>query len=264
MKVWIVGIIATALTTVAAGLIADGLTSVGTSVREIIDGDNRSVVIRDKHGPVLAVTVEQGDGDGCNAPGWVYPEPPSAPLMNTPPGTGPRKHGKTWDEDPLAFGAVAVGPVALYISAQARDNRAIILNNITFHVVERKPPLKGTRVSMAAGCGDSPTYHIGRVNFDTAPPYWVAVGDYMKEFRTDELKFPYKTTASDPATFYIEVDQGACMCKWQVELSWTDGSTSGKTLIDNDGKPFETTSAQGLTIFTWENGQRKVSDAWTS
>lgn len=254
--------------TIAVGVVTGVLINLLTpgaqqSLRRIVSGDDREIIIKDKKGPILGVHIEQGDADGCNARGWIYPDPPTAPIMNTPPGSGPRRNGKTWDEDPAAFGAAPAGPVTLYISARARDERAIIIHNISFHVVERREPIRGTRISLAAGCGDSPTYHVGRVNFGAKAPYWVPAGDFMGDFRKDELKFPYQATASDPATLLIDVNPGRCHCTWNAKLSWTDGSEHGTTVIDDKGKPFHVTSSSGLPIYTWQEGRRVRDDKWS-
>ncbi|MFJ3728271.1 hypothetical protein ACIPYQ_37675 [Streptomyces sp. NPDC090045] len=262
VRVWLVGLVLASVTAAVSSLVTDALTGAGQSLRRIISGDNREVIIKDEQGPILGVHVEQGDGDGCNAPGWVYPESPAAPIMNRPPGTGIRKDGKTWDQDPPAFGAAPAGPVTLYISARARDERAIIIHDIRFRVVERRPPIHGTRISLAGGCGDSPTYHVGRVNFAARPPYWVPAGDFMEGFRKDELKFPYTATESDPATLLIDVTPGNCHCAWKVELRWTDGKLSGTTVIDDNGKPFQITDSSGLPVFTWQEGKRVPDDRW--
>ncbi|MEU4487719.1 hypothetical protein AB0H94_23010 [Streptomyces purpurascens] len=259
-KVWLIGLIAATITGTLSGVLGDVLTSAGQSLRRIVVGDNREAVIKNRNGPILGVHIEQGDGDGCNASGWIYPEPPSAPIMNTPPGTGPRRDGKAWDEDPPAFGAAPAGPVTLYITARARDERAILIHDIRFRVVERRPPIRGTHISLAGDCGDSPLYHVGRVNFDAKPPYWVPVGNFMERFRRDELKFPYTATASDPATLLIDVNPGRCHCAWRVELRWTDGSESGTTVIDDNGKPFDVTDSSHLPVFTWLEGKRVPDD----
>ncbi|MFD7457811.1 MULTISPECIES: hypothetical protein [unclassified Streptomyces] len=259
-KIWVIGIVAASITAALSGALSNLVTSTGESIRRLVFGDTREVVIKNEKGPILSVSVEQGDANGCNGSGWVYPHPPSSPLMKTPPGSGPRVEGKTWDQNPSAFGAAPAGNVTLYVSASARDNRAIILRNIKFKVVSRKPPIHGTRVVLSRGCGDSPLYHVGRVNFGAPPPYWVPVGDYMEGFRADVLRFPYKATRSDPATLLIDVNPGECHCSWRAELSWTDGDISDTTVIDDDGEPFELTPSDGLPVYTWESGKRVQYD----
>ncbi|MEU6336322.1 hypothetical protein ABZ839_18055 [Streptomyces cellulosae] len=200
-------------------------------------------------GPLLNVSVQPGVGGECGQEvSQVYPYPPSHPLMNTPPGSGPRKDGKTWDEDPHAFGAVPAGPAWLNAALTTDDDRSVIITNIVFHVTHSEPKVTGTVVQPERGCGDGVTYHVGRVDFDSSPPYWSSSpSEVPGGVRADNLQFPYKASKSDPAYLLIEVDPGAQRRSWFAELYWKDGETSGKSRIPKSGT-FEMTPAHGLPV----------------
>ncbi|MBT2385006.1 hypothetical protein [Streptomyces sp. ISL-11] len=202
----------------------------------------------------IEVDVEQGSD--CNAAGWVYPRSPDSELMNRPPGTGKRIEGKTWDQDPDAFGAVPAGPVKLHMAVTTKAVRsAIILKSLTFHVVEKKKMVEGTHVAFVGGCGNGATYHYGVVNFDNPPPYWVSRPKPPKEVRSDELKFPYKVTSVNPSVLLVTVIPSG-HCKWDAKLQWTDGKKTGTTVINDHGSPFETAEIGKFRSFKWANGKR--------
>ncbi|MEU1465234.1 hypothetical protein ABZ467_32060 [Streptomyces sp. NPDC005727] len=246
VKVWILGLL-TAV--VSAWLVS----FISTGKAPFLGSEGDISINEEDQGPVLNVGVEPGSGGECGEEvAWVYPKSPTDPLMNTSPGRGPRVDGKTWDEDPKAFGAAPAGPAWLSIAATTTSERVVIITNIAFHVVERKSPVKGTVVSPSRACGNGALYHFGRVNFDTQPPYWekLDADDYPQEIRADDLKFPYKASASDPAILHIEVDPGKCRCSWYAEVFWKDGEKSDKTRLPKSGA-YETTPSKGLPAFEW-------------
>jgi hypothetical protein len=243
---WILG----ALGVVATGVITAWLIGLfSTGEAKILNKPINIGIDSEGGGPLLNVSVHPGVGGECGQEvSQVYPYAPSHPLMNTPPGAGSQKEGKTWDEDPKAFGAVPAGPAWLYVALTADDDRSVIITNIEFHVAETGPPVKGTVVQPERGCGNGVSYHLGRIDFDKRPPYWAPLSNAIpSEFRADKLKFPYKASKSDPAYLLIEVDSGSHRRSWFAELFWKDGENSGKSRIPESGT-FEMTPAGGLPV----------------
>jgi hypothetical protein len=212
----------------------------------------------DTGGPIL--NVEAAQGMDCSANGWIYPYPPSSELMQSPPGTGQRNNGKTWDQDPAAFGAVPAGPVRLFVSATGKSQSAVILTGIDFHLDLKRPPVVGTGVNLASGCGGAGIYHAAAISFAEKPPYWVPTEELPEGLRADPLKFPYTVTTSDPSLFLISVRPDGCDCKWHAVLHWISGSTAGTTTINDHGHPFETTSSKGIPLFYWQGSERQAAD----
>ncbi|MCA6090939.1 hypothetical protein LE181_01960 [Streptomyces sp. SCA3-4] len=238
----------------AVGLFSSGKAEIGGRTVEF------PIFTKGEGAPTLRAYVEPGESNGCEEGkvSFVYPNKPSDPLMNTPPGSGPRKNGKTWDKDPEAFGAVPAGPAWLSVLATSEDERAVIIKNIVFHVQDSGPRIDGTIVTPEGGCGDGVTYHLGRVDLSKAPPYWAELPDGYQDVRSDDLKFPYKASRSDPAFLHIQVDPGMMRRKWYAELYWEDGQRSGKVRLPEHGA-WSTTPSKGLSTVSWTDGVRTLT-----
>ena len=187
---------------------------------------------------------------GCTGEGWAFPYPPQK-IGSIPPGSGPRRNGKTWDQAPAAFGAVPADPVTLLISATSTLNHAITLTDLKFHVVSRAPAIRGTRLNILEGCGAGGTFRFGYINLDLSPPYWVPNAKIPETYRADALKFPYTITANDPETLWITLTTTRCDCRWYAELDWIDGTAVGQTKITDNGLAFATTAHANIPAFAW-------------
>ena len=211
-------------------------------------GGSGTRTIKTATGPTIALEV--GQGMGCEGEGWVFPFPPKK-IANLPPGTGPRRRGKTWDQAPAFFGAAPADPITLRIFASDGLNHAITLTGLEFHVVSRAPAIQGTRLNIQAGCGGAGEFRFGYVDLDLPPPYWVPNAKIPVNVRADALKFPYTVTANDPEELLITVTTARCDCRWYAELEWVDGAIVGRTKITDIGLPFDTTAHGRLPAFVW-------------
>ncbi|WP_329123963.1 hypothetical protein [Streptomyces sp. NBC_01353] len=211
-------------------------------------------------GPTIHIDVEQGfghhDAYTCDGSGWVFPWDPDSKAANTPPGQGERRGGKTWDEDPAAFGGVPAGPLDLVITVSGESEKAIVLKDLTFHVEERRPPLAGI-VIPDWQCAAQFSYRSAEVRLNARPPQWQPAAASEEGERSEPLRFPYTVTAADPEVLVVRVDPAGCHCTWWAELAWVSGSESGRAAIKEDGRPFQTTSVTGLPAFSWLGSKRE-------
>ena len=199
------------------------------------------------------VSVQQGLG--CVLNGVVFPEDASA--VHHPPGRGPERGGKTWDEDPFRFGGVVAGAVTLDITITGPSDHVALLTGLDFHVVRRRQPMTGVLINDAHGCGAGGVFRYGSVDFDGAPPYWTT--PKRLPARTAEtyqpLRFPYKIGADDLETLAIDVSTQHCRCSWTAALHISDGDKLETVTVDDDGSPFELTPHQHLTALNWARGE---------
>lgn len=211
-------------------------------------------------GPTVHVDVAQGfgkqDGYSCDGSGWVFPWDPDSKSANTPPGQGEVRGGKTWDEDPAAFGGVPAGPLEMIITVNGKSDEAIVLTDLTFHVEERKPPLAGIYIPEGQ-CLSASVFRSAEVKLNARPPQWKPAVARKEGERREPLNFPYTVTAADPEILVVTVDPAGCHCTWWAELAWASGDESGTSPIKEDGKPFQTTSVTGLPAFAWTGSKRE-------
>jgi hypothetical protein len=257
-----VAILAAALTAAIATLIVNITTSavqtVPKTIHRLIEGTQSGrtihVVLNTATGPTIALSVAQGMGCPPNQ-GWVFPYAPQK-IGDVPPGTGPRRGGRTWDKDPAAFGAIPADPITLIIYATGGLNHAVILTGLRFHVVSRRPAIQGTLLNTLGGCGGGGTFRYGRINLDLPPPYWVPNARLPVKIRADALRFPYTITAKNPEALYIEVTTNMCACSWDATLDWVDGNVVGHTKITDHGHPFAITAHNGIPASIWFGSKR--------
>ena len=220
-------------------------------------------------GPVLSVEVTQGfnlDSCGGGGYGWVFPKSASA-VIATNPAKGPTRDGQTWVSDPSAWGAVEASAVVVHMVASGNSQRAIVLTGLKVHILRRRPALQGTLVDTRPlpqiPCA-ALVLQAGTVNLDTSQPTWIpntstgALGatsqGSLPGERTAPVEFPYVVSASYPEPFIFAITTNHCDCTWTLELDWVEGSTNGKSIITDNGKPFETTAAADLPAIEWGYG----------
>jgi hypothetical protein len=222
-------------------------------------GPGASQTVNTASGPILAVTTNEAFstcmGDG--GIGWVFPAG-STSVISAAPGNGIKHGGKTWDQDPPAFGAVRADFILLSITASDSSPSTIVLHGIKFRVIHRQPALRGTLVDIVPRtmCGPVPIQYAD-VNLDTSPPTLTPAPtpslntSGLRAERTAPLMFPYTISQSDPAIFALIVSTHHCNCTWTAELDWTVGSEVGHTVIKDNGQPFHITAADNLPTVTW-------------
>lgn len=217
-------------------------------------------------GPLLSVQVTQGFNSvpcGGGGNGWVFPKSASA-VIATSPAVGPTRDGQTWVSDPSAWGAVQASDVVVQLVASGNSQRAIVLTGLKVHILRRRPALQGTLVDTrpypSTSCGTA-VFQAGTVNLDTSPPTWIPdKSTGLAATRTAPVKFPYVVSVSDPEPFIFTITTHHCDCTWTLELDWVAGSTNGKNLITDNGKPFETTAAANLPYIEW--GYSSTDGPW--
>jgi hypothetical protein len=207
------------------------------------------------NGPLFAVSIMNGfSACGPGGTGWVFP-PSSARLLNSTPGTGIQRKGKTWDQDPQAFGAIPTSGEWMSITASDSSANAVVITNINIQVVSRRPAHGIVANFMPPHGCPTALFQTSSVNLDTSPPEIVPVQGNLVSPTGFPIKatptiFPYTLTQSSPVAFLLIIYTQLYDCAWTAKIYWSDGSKAGATLIENHGRPFET-SGTNLPTVTW-------------
>ena len=67
--------------------------------------------------------------------------------------------------------------------------------------------------------------------------------------------FPFRVTDDDVEVFDILASTLKSHIKWRLVLHYTSAGESGAMIIDDDGRPFETTAAHAAHFYGWSNGR---------
>jgi len=265
LRTWIIGVLVAGLALGITDLVSRTVGTGANKVEHLISGSD---LVQDQSVTSDGLTIRTMVLQGLGCPpknGDVYPRsvtPGLSPAVE--PGAGPTHGGKTWANSPGMFGAVPASPTQIQIFLTGPTNHAVIITDLKFHVISRKPQIKGTWLNLSSGCGAGGNYHYGAVDFDTQPPYWISTRALPERYRTDALKFPYTVTANDPESLVIDVQMENCDCTWDATLSWIDGSTAKSKVLDDNGHPFETTSVTGVTGADWHDTSNDSTPRWSS
>ena len=273
VRTWVIGVILAGLGAGIGGIVSTLVGTGASTVEKVLSPSSHlssGKLVEDatltRDGLTIHTTVVQGLG--CLPNGNVYPDVTPGLEKGFAPGSGPTHRGKTWDKSPQAFGAVPASPVEIQIYLTGPANHAVIITDLKFHVLSRKPQLRGSWLQTTDQCGGGGYDHYGIIDFDTPPPYWLPAGALPKYYRTDILKFPYTATANDPAALVIDVQMEHCDCTWDAVLSWIDGTAAKSAVINDNGHPFETTSVTGMTGTDWhpdfQDFPGNATPKWTS
>jgi hypothetical protein len=170
-----------------------------------------------------------------------------------PPPTGNHEKQAEWAAD---LGGVDANFTEVRVTVTGSSTEPVILHDLRINVTDRGPPLGGTYVVL--GGGDITPVRWLMVDLDASPPEITESVDgrpiladlYPKKYEEqpeDPVTFPYKVSATEPEVFYLVAETKRCYCEWTAELLWTTGESEGSTIIDDDGKPFRTTSTRNAT-----------------
>lgn len=142
-----------------------------------------------------------------------------------------------------ALGGVDANYTEVQIVVQGRGNSPVILQNLEVRVVERKEPLVGTLIQEAGG--DLIDVRYINVDLDPARPT-LKLGSGPIEGE-GAWSFPLSVSGTASEVIHIFASTESCSCSWVAELFYVYRAQAGSVIIDNNGVPFETTSADNVT-----------------
>ena len=180
-----------------------------------------------------------GDGTGF----WIVTKPP----QDLPPLPEDETGVEQWVSETDAIDSYAAGSAALtnlQVTIQGRSSAQIILTGIDFVVVRRRTgTIQGGLV--ADGAAGPTDFRYIEVNLDSKPPKIIAsypnylAGSSDPPWERTPVRFPYFVTDTSSEVFNI-VAYTHNDVTWYAELLWSVNGRNGESIINDDGKPFET------------------------
>ncbi|MET9147981.1 MULTISPECIES: helix-turn-helix transcriptional regulator [unclassified Streptomyces] len=135
------------------------------------------------------------------------------------------------------LGAVAADRQVVVLTVQGSGAETVVLQGLHVRVVRSDAPLTWNSYAMSNGCGGGVDTKSFDVSLDLGNPLAQPIGG--------QRNFPYKVSESDPEVFYVNGHTAGHDVSWYLELDWSSGDRHGTVRVDDHGKPFRTSGAQG-------------------
>lgn len=246
LRKWFLGAILAAVTAAVVQIITGGVTSLGSSIWALLTGQEPLVV-------TVGSDFISFRHKGIYPPSYVIPRP----VDQIPPPPDEFEESTEWRQWLDSLDAIDADETVIQITVMGSSATPVILTNLRVRVIERRPPFTGTHYTHPGGGPLGERYL--EVNLDATPPVIIAS---EVEFGDRPVNFPYKVSATEPEVFLIYAHTERCDCTWVVELYWTAGDERGSTIINDNGKPFRTTSTQNATLLPLgEANQQRITEA---
>ncbi|MFI1954643.1 helix-turn-helix domain-containing protein [Streptomyces xinghaiensis] len=149
-----------------------------------------------------------------------------------------------------AQGAVAADEHRVELTVQGTGEETVVLQALRVRVVERAGVPAWNAYRMGIGCGGDVPTRTFAVD--------LAAGNPAPVPKAGQRDFPYKVSESDPEVLYVTAEARSQYVSWYAELEWSSGGRHGILRIDDNGKPFRTTSAKGRPDYGYPLG----GDGW--
>ncbi|MEV1078103.1 helix-turn-helix transcriptional regulator [Streptomyces sp. NPDC050211] len=179
---------------------------------------------------------------GCSHD-YVIDKPPQ--QVPPPP---PPQDAANWAR---ALGAVHGREQLVEISVQGRSKTAVVLEALRVRVVGRGEPVAGKAYSMDQGCGGSLSPRYFAVDLDINRPIARPVDGGDENGPIPAVRMPYRVSSEDPEVLLVTATTKTCDCRWFLELDWSSQGRSGTVRIDDHGRPFRTSSIEGLSRYSY-------------
>ncbi|WP_018568198.1 helix-turn-helix domain-containing protein [Streptomyces sp. PsTaAH-124] len=135
------------------------------------------------------------------------------------------------------LGAVAADRQMVVLTVQGSGAETVVLQGLHVRVVRSDAPLTWNSYAMSNGCGGG----VDTKSFDVS----LDLGNPLAQPIAGQRNFPYKVSESDPEVFYVNGHTAGHDVSWYLELDWSSGDRHGTVRVDDHGKPFRTSGAQG-------------------
>ncbi|MFD9544026.1 helix-turn-helix domain-containing protein [Streptomyces sp. NPDC060022] len=203
--------------------------SVGAPARQGGGADDRGA-------PVSAVISSYNWESPCGQYYLLDSEPGTVPPPPAPQDT------RSWAK---ALGGVDGGDMMLELTLQGASREAVVLKGLHVRVLGREPALAWTAYSMGEGCGSGITPQSFDIDLDESLPRSHPVAGQDGGAVVPAKDFPYRVSSTDVEVFHLDAHVEGHDVTWYLELEWSSGGRSGTLRIDDNGKPFRTSSITG-------------------
>ncbi|MFJ8943938.1 helix-turn-helix domain-containing protein [Streptomyces sp. NPDC102395] len=143
----------------------------------------------------------------------------------------------------------------LRISVQGRGSAAVVLEALRVRMAHRTTPAdsRGIAYSTYEGCGAILIPRYFHVDLDAQRPLARPMPGNDPDRPSPAIDFPYRVSLRQPEVLLLSARTVSCTCDWYLELDWSSQGRTGTVRIDDHGRPFRTTSVEGLPHYWYRN-----------
>ncbi|HEY6760148.1 MAG TPA: hypothetical protein VI318_11675 [Baekduia sp.] len=223
-----------------------------------------------KDEPALVADVQQGSpygpiGETVVLPGRSPADLPDPPNVRTFAG-GRRSACPTrgWVKD--VGGAPVTTEFTVYL--EGRSERTVRLSAVDVEVTKRRPPIQGFTASCTLALKTAFRHLEVNLLHDTQRVRLLRPverrrrlqggGTYIDTSRSKLVGEPFSFTLrrGEIESFVVSTDEVQCWCLWQLRFNYVVGGSDRTLVVDDDGQPFETSSASRASHVNWDRRQR--------
>lgn len=187
-------------------------------------------------GPTLTASVVFPDGE-CGS----FVVPTSSEAATTDVDFGTAEWAARNDAAQASPYAPDQGTSKVLFTITGYEDRPVTITGLTIRTnIQSEKPATGEHLSL--NCGDATIARYAEVDLDARPPR--VTGSSSTEITwgdmvTSPLRFPYDVDSRDTESLLLIASTGGYV-EWSAVVDWSDGRSSGRLIIDNDGEPFRT------------------------
>ncbi|MFK4597357.1 helix-turn-helix domain-containing protein [Streptomyces pristinaespiralis] len=149
------------------------------------------------------------------------------------------------------LGGIDAGRMHLQLTATGRTEDSVVINAVHVRTVARGAALAWNAYSMGEGCGSGVTPQTFDIDLDAAGPVAKPVAGTDGDLTVPAKDFPYKVASNDPQVLNFDVHTEGHDVSWYLEVAWSSGDRSGSIRVDDGGKPFRTSAAEGRPMYDY-------------
>jgi hypothetical protein len=170
--------------------------------------------------------------------------------IGAPPNGASEKGRYEWAK---AMGGIGAFATVLRLVIRGRSSSPVVLNRLQVEKVDEKEPRRGTLLTYL-GQGGGQAVRFFEINLNRDPPSL----RYMAEGGGDSTPFPYRVSRQEIEVFDVYAfTLGRHDVLWRMHLSYTADDKQGTLVVDDHGRPFETTAVafRSQHPFAWFKGK---------
>jgi len=135
------------------------------------------------------------------------------------------------------------------VTVQGRHGTAVVLHSVRVEVVSRRPPMRGAYLPGTCGSSRSPRHF----DVDLAQRAPKAAPRPGRDGPTvhPTVPFPFMVSSTDPEVLVFTGLSPDEDVEWRLHLRWSSAGETRETRVDDDDRPFRTTSTRAAEPWCW-------------